>query len=256
MSATLRPFFSYYGGKWYSARQYPSPTMPHIIEPFAGSAGYSLRYPDRRVTLYDANEKVAGTWQYLIGASADEIRRLPTLGAGQSVDELNLCQEARWLIGWWLNKGASAPHKTMSAWGRDPAYADQFWGPRIKERVASQVDSIRHWRIICGTYEDADDEAATWFVDPPYSNAAGRRYPRHELDYAELGQWVRTRRGQVIACEQSGATWLPFVHLHAAKATSGSRRSSRYSAEAVWTNDAAEDHQKHLLKFGDLGYGA
>jgi len=42
----LRPFWRYYGGKWRAAPSYPSPRCETIIEPFAGAAGYSLRYPD------------------------------------------------------------------------------------------------------------------------------------------------------------------------------------------------------------------
>jgi hypothetical protein len=39
----------------------------------------------------------------------------------------------------------------------------------------------------------------------------------------------------VIVCENTGATWLPFEHLHDAKATrNGGRGVSR---EAVWTGD-------------------
>ena len=34
---TLRPFFSYYGGKWRSAvKHYPAPEFDQIVEPFAG----------------------------------------------------------------------------------------------------------------------------------------------------------------------------------------------------------------------------
>jgi hypothetical protein len=48
----LRPFFGYYGGKWRDAvKHYPPPEHTRIVEPFAASAGYSLRYPDRKVIL-------------------------------------------------------------------------------------------------------------------------------------------------------------------------------------------------------------
>ena len=62
------------GGKWRSAPRYPQPRYQTIIEPFAGSAGYSLRYVDRDVILIDKDEIIAGTWHYLVNVREDEIR--------------------------------------------------------------------------------------------------------------------------------------------------------------------------------------
>ena len=82
----------------------------------------------------------------------------------------------------------------------------------MRDRVASQVDAIKHWRVIEGDYTEAPDAEATWFIDPPYNNKAGSHYPWgcDKIDYNALGQWCHQRRGQVIACENEGATWLPF----------------------------------------------
>jgi len=44
----LRPFWRYYGGKWRAAPRYPAPRHDLIIEPFAGAAGYAMRYPDQK----------------------------------------------------------------------------------------------------------------------------------------------------------------------------------------------------------------
>src|SRR5689334_5925034 len=76
-ATSLKPFWRYYGGKWRAAPRYPTPLHDTIVEPFAGAAGYSLRYPDRRVILVDAYPVIAGMWRYLIRVSADEIRRIP-----------------------------------------------------------------------------------------------------------------------------------------------------------------------------------
>jgi hypothetical protein len=235
---TLRPFFGYYGGKWRAAPHYPAPAEGTIVEPFAGSAGYSVRYPDHQVMLYDVNEKVIGTWQYLIKVSADEIRSLPDVGPTDHVDDLAIPQEARWLIGWWLNKGTTAPGKTPSRWVREPlpGRPGTYWGRGVRERIARQVEHIRHWQAFHASYVDAPDVPATWFVDPPYSGAPGRRYTHSTVDYHALGEWCRSRSGQVVVCENVGADWLPFEPFMVAKASAGKGRAG-VSKEAIWTGE-------------------
>lgn len=62
----LKPFFTYFGGKYRLAPKYPKPMYNTIVEPFAGSAGYSLRYPEREVILNDLDPVISGIWEYLI----------------------------------------------------------------------------------------------------------------------------------------------------------------------------------------------
>jgi len=235
--STVWPLFSFYGGKWRAGKRYPPPQHTTIIEPFAGSAGYSLRYPARRVVLVDRDPAVAGTWRWLLAATPAEILGLPDLCPGQTVDDLGLVQEARWFIGWWLNKGAASPCKTPSAWMRSGVRPNSYWGRAIRERVARDVQRIRHWQIIEGDYTDAPDVDATWFVDPPYVQA-GRLY-RHGargIDYEALGAWCKSRAGLTIVCEQQGAGWLPFRPFAAIK-SNPSRHGGGHSLEAIWTSD-------------------
>lgn len=239
----LRPFFSYYGGKYRAAPKYPKPEHSTIVEPFAGSAGYAMRYPDRDVWLYDVNEKVIGTWQYLIKVSPEEILSLPDLDSDQTVHDLPLHQEARWLIGWWLNKGMTAPCNRPSQWMRNPlpGRAETYWGPGARQRIARQLDRIRHWNAEVASYAEIPDRSATWFIDPPYVGAPGRRYTfgNKTIDYADLADWCRSRSGQVMVCENDGADWLPFRHFMAAKATAGKGRTG-VSVEVIWTNEQGE----------------
>ena len=232
----MRPFFNYYGGKWRLAPRYPAPAYDTIIEPFAGAAGYSTRYHEKRVILCDLDPILAGVWRYLIAASADEIMRLPLIEHGQNVDDLGVCQEARWLIGFWLNKGSASPKKTMSAWGREPRNARHFWGENIKRRIAGQVGKIDHWQVMEGPYASIGNADATWFVDPPYQ-AAGRHYRKNAVDFAALGEWCADRRGQVIVCENAGADWLPFQPLAKMHGANRKRSGSKRSAEVVWIQD-------------------
>lgn len=230
MTHDLRPFFSYYGGKWRDAPNYPPPEHPTIVEPFAGSAGYSLRYPARRVVLCDLDPVIVGLWRYLIRVSPSEVLAIPDVPEGGTVDDLPVCQEARWLVGFWLNKGTAAPCKSPSAWMRKGTHATSFWGARIRRMIASQVDAIRHWHVSECTYADCPEVGpATWFVDPPYQGAGVHyRCSSADVDFGHLAAWCRSRTGQVIVCENFGATWLPFWRHGAKKARDGQ------SEEAIW----------------------
>jgi hypothetical protein len=234
-TATLRPFFSYYGGKWRAAPHYPAPRHPTLIEPFAGSAGYALRYPDRDVRLFDVDPIICGVWDYIIKASASEVLSLPL--DFDCVDDLAVPQEARWLIGFWINKGTARPLARPSKWMRDGLQPSQFWGEQIRARVATQAVHIRHWRVTNASYEQAGDAEATWFIDPPYQARCGRQYTHNRVDFPGLGVWCRSRRGQVIVCEESTADWLPFRPLGVFKATEGAKRK-KVTHEAIWTGDA------------------
>jgi site-specific DNA-adenine methylase len=231
----LKPFLSYFGSKWRVSPHYPQPQHQTIIEPFAGAAGYSLRYPERNVKLYDADPTIVCVWDFLIHASPEEIRALPV--KVEHVDELHVCQEAKWLIGFWLNKGTTRPSKTPGKWMRtyQSTQTGTYWSEAIRQRLASQVAHIRHWTIKQASYDSIPNMAATWFVDPPYAEA-GKHYKFHDLDYPRLGNWCRSRNGQVIVCENTGADWLPFRAFRTIKGLEG-KRGGKKSVEVIWTND-------------------
>lgn len=231
--AQLRPFFGYYGGKWRDTlKHYPRPAHRTIVEPFAGSAGYSLRYAGHVVILCEIDPVLSEVWRYLIRVKPSEIRAIPDVQPDGSVDDLRICQEAKWLVGFWLNRGAASPRRSPSKWMRDRIRPGSFWGERVRERIATQVGSIRHWQIVNCSYEDCPSpKEATWFIDPPYE-CAGRhyRFGSEQIDYDALAIWCRERPGQVIVCENDGATWLPFRDLADVKTT----RANRRSKEVVW----------------------
>jgi|7_EtaG_2_1085326.scaffolds.fasta_scaffold00174_14 hypothetical protein len=235
---TVGPFWRYYGGKWRAAPRYPRPEQETIVEPFAGAAGYSCRYPSRRVILIDASPIICGIWRYLIAASPSEILALPDIPEGGTVDDMGVCQEARWLAGFWCNNGAAAPCKSPSAWAREHEDRGKQgpwagWGWKARKRIAADVQHICHWQVIQGAYTSAPDIEATWMVDPPYQTAAGRHYKEQVTDYAALGEWVQTRQGQIIACDQQGADWLPWNRKITLKATDGAKRDGK-SREVYW----------------------
>lgn len=226
----LKPFFTYFGGKYRIAPRYPKPRWKTIIEPFAGSAGYSTRYPNREVQLYDLNPKVVGTWDYLIKVSEEEIMRLPLVF--DDVRNLAIPQEAKWLIGWWLNKGNAQPCHLPGLWMRQRIRPNSFWGEVIRARTAAQLEYIRHWKVRLTSYDTLPNPSATWFIDPPYQRS-GKRYTFNAVDYPHLSEWTKARQGQVVACGQEGDNWLDFKPFLDAKGTEGCRREGK-SKEVIW----------------------
>lgn len=248
----LRPFFGYYGGKWRdTVKFYPRPVHGRIVEPFAGSAGYSLRFPSMEVVLCERDPIVAAVWHYLIKVKPSEIRAIPDVPVDGSVDDLRAPQEARWLVGFWVNRGTARPRKRPSKWMRDGIRPGSFWGERVRETIATQVESIRHWQVFECSYEECPVvRESTWFVDPPYQYA-GRHYKfgSGNIDYEALSRWCRSRKGQVIVCENEGADWLPFQNLAHVKTT----RRGRHSSEVIWSNRPLLPDQLDLLRTADAG---
>lgn len=248
----LRPFWRYYGAKWRIAPRYPAPRHRTIIEPFAGAAGYSLRYPDREVILVERYHVIAEIWRWLISATPDEVRAIPTVDAVADLPSW-VSPGARWLVGMSLNTAAAEPRQTLSAGCR--AHREhghgKLWGwtGAMRERVADQVPAIKHWRIIEGDYTTAPDVEASWFVDAPYRGRQGRHYihPSSRIDYPALARWCRARRGQTIVCEAAGADWLPFASFGE---THGMGQRTR-SREVIWWQDSARSQE--LLPLAEAG---
>ncbi len=232
----LRPFFSYFGSKWRIAPSYPPPTHPDLIEPFAGSAGYATRHHRLSVHLYDADPTIVGVWDYLIRVRPAEVLRLPA--RVDHVDDVRAPVEAKHLIGFWWNKAVPTPRRRPSSWAKrdDPGRASSHWGSAVRDRLAAQVDHIRHWQVTHGSYTGAGNPRATWFIDPPYDGPAGRHYRHNRIDYAALGEWCRTRNGQVVVCEGEGASWLPFQPHVRARTQSVRSDGEKYTEESIWTN--------------------
>jgi len=213
--------FPYYGSKWNIARHYPAPEHDLVVEPFAGGAGYASFHGARKALLIDKDPIIAGLWRYLIGVRSSDILELPEMPeVGDSVDNYAIPQEAKWLIGFWLNRGSATPKKSRTAYSARSDRAQLNWGIKAKERIASQLGRISEWQVIEGSYDQAPDIGATWFVDPPYGDK-GRFYRVGFDQFADLGAWCRRRRGLMIACEGEGASWLPFAPLGSFKSTKG-----------------------------------
>lgn len=200
----MRPFFSFYGSKWRAAKHFPKPEYDLIIEPFAGSAGYSTRYGENKdVLLCDVDPVICTLWAFLISNKVFDNK-----------------MALSYLRGFWFNHGCTAPAKSPSKWMREGNHNSSFWGPEIQKRIKKQMPLIKRWNIMCVPYEGCPDIEATWFIDPPYTKQ-GKHYTYNYIDYKDLAKWCRSRKGQVIVCEQEGAGWLPFKPFKKMKSTKG-----------------------------------
>ena len=226
--------FSYYGSKAKIIKLYPEPKHETIIEPFAGSAQYALRYWVQNVILIEKYERIYNVWKWLIEEATPEfIMALPLYQQRDKITHPN--KAVRDLLGLECNRGAEgAPRPSAGKYNRWSENNGQG-----RERIANNLHKIKHWRILLGDYSIAPDMKATWFIDPPYNCKSGLSYKHNcmAVDYDKLGQWCKSRQGQVIACEDLGADWLPFEFLAMGSGQASGKPSRNISMEAVWIKD-------------------
>ena len=220
--------FYFYGRKFRIANKYPEPIYDTIIEPFSGSAAYSMLYYNKNVILNDKDEKIYKLWKYLINVNKHDIEKLPILKKGESLNNDNfnyLTETEKILIGFYLNPGSAVPKKSPGNYCA--------WNEKNKIRLINDLFKIRHWTIYNKDYKDINNIEATWFIDPPYQGNGGKYYRlgNKYINYNELKEWILNRKGQIIVCENSEANWMDFKPLVNIK---GQRHKTK---EVIWTNN-------------------
>lgn len=232
--------FSYYGSKSKIVDCYPKPKYKKIIEPFAGSARYSLKWFENEILLVDKYKVVVDIWHFLQKASEGDILKLPTLQEGQTVNDFNLTEIEKKFVGFYAKTGNSTP--CLRASDRTLIHRPNLQNYQ-KKNIASQLFKIRHWTIKHGSYEETENEQATWFIDPPYEFGGQAYYHSNKnIDYEALGKWCRNRNGQVIVCENTKATWMGFKPIKQMKG------SIFKTTEAIWSNQqTAFDNEQQSL---------
>ena len=211
----MHKFFQYFGAKHKSISRYPRPSHDLIVEPFAGSAAYATRHgAGKRVVLCDLDDAVCGVWDYLIRASEQDILSLPSVIVDSSYRDLDIPQEAKNLIGFWISVSPSRPCLNPHKWMRthsEKDYRGRFWCESIKQRIASQLKEIRAWEIRNCSYADLDNYRAQWFIDPPYADKGySYRCSGEGIDYGFLGAWCMNRSGSIIVCGKRRVYWIPM----------------------------------------------
>lgn len=218
--------FSYYGSKSKVVDLYPKPKYKKIIEPFAGSARYSLKHFENDVTLVDKYETVVKIWKWLQQCSPADILKLPRFETGVDLRNCNLSEPELMFLGMCAGISSTSPRYKVSGFaGLHNGRKNRF------KNIANQLFKIKHWKIIHGSFEDLDNEECTWFVDPPYQ-FGGHAYVENNIDFPRLAVWCQERRGQTIVCENTKADWMQFNPM--VKMFGG---NMKFTTEAIWTNE-------------------
>jgi len=207
--------WSYYGSKNKIAKLYPIPKYETVIEPFAGAAWYSVLYRHKKVLLNEKYEVIYNIWKWLINeANSELLLQHQDFFVGQDIKLLALTKPHKDLIGFCINRGSIAPKNIVQKWSCQVA-SKPDWASTTAfalKKIANLLPEIKHWKIQFGDYRSLPDIEATWFIDPPYQ-FGGEHYSVNSVDYSELAEWCKTRKGQVIVCENTKANWLPFSPL-------------------------------------------
>lgn len=234
------PLFKWFGSKWLSARLMPVPERDTVIEPYAGSAGYSLRHASKRVILWEDNPLVRELWHWLTGpATPEAIREIP-LGVepGTDIRTLGLTRGQELLLKHWQRTNNVGDCWTVSPWGNKPGQ----WTANTRARVAEDIMCVKHWEV--RRPEPEDMRWATIFYDPPYEYNYRYGFKPDAFDFADLATAAKHwgKNTQVIVCEarcpKTGIAplYLPFRDF-------GSRITSRrkagcntHSRELIWVS--------------------
>ena len=173
---------------------------------------------DKNYVLNSKLYKVYKIWRYLQNASKEQILSLPN--DITDLRDMDLLDEEKYLIGYCIGRGSARPRNTcgkFNNWIQD------------KIRIADNVEKIKHWDIRFGDYRQIENEEATWFIDAPYKMQI-HGY-NHKIDnYDDLADWCKSRKGQVIVCENSHGDWLPFRPLRQMQGI------NKQTLEVIWTN--------------------
>src|SRR6185369_4284263 len=107
--------WSYYGAKTNIVHLYPKPMHDKIIEPFAGTARYALRYFEKEILLVDKYHVITDIWKWLQQCSPADITSLPRFKAGDNINDFTYdCDEQRYLVGFLVGFGLTDPRKTAT----------------------------------------------------------------------------------------------------------------------------------------------
>ena len=241
--------WSYYGSKSKIVHLYPKPKFDRIIEPFAGTARYSLLYWDHDITVVDKYEVIVRIWRWLQQCSSKDILSLPNLKVGDKIARgMFDCEEQFWFMGFLISEGVSTPRHTVTSMAQS---SHSGHGIAAKKAIiARNIHKCRNWNIVHGSYECLENVEATWFIDPPYQyGGEGYKEGKKNLDFHSLAGWCKSRKGQTIVCENTKADWLPFRPMKVIQGT-----ANTFTTEALWSNLPTDYDMDQLTMFDRSDY--
>jgi hypothetical protein len=212
-SKVTGPLFKWFGSKWLASKLYPAPEHDTIFEPFAGSAGYSLRHHEKKVVLWEDNLQLRELWTWLIGrATSADVLEIPIkLRVGRDIRKLDLSVGQALLLKHWQRTNNVGECWTVSPWGNKPGQ----WTANTRARVAEELHAVKHWVVRRVTYV----RSGTYFLDPPYLYNYRYRFAPESFDHTAFAKTLVSRipkRSQIIvceaACQKTGRVpkYLPF----------------------------------------------
>ncbi len=210
-SKVTGPLFKWFGSKWLASKLYPAPEHATIFEPFAGSAGYSLRHHEKKVVIWEDNLQLRELWMWLIGrATSADVLEIPIkLREGRDIRKLDLSVGQALLLKHWQRTNNVGDCWTISPWGNKPGQ----WTANTRARVAEELHAVKHWKVRRVRYDDP----GTYFLDPPYFYNYQYRF-KGGFNYKAMLSNVELipDHSQIIvceaACQKTGRVpaYLPF----------------------------------------------
>ena len=234
--------FYYYGAKKALAAYYPNPRGNRIIEPFGGSAAYSVYHMIRdnsiSAVVIEKDIRVVELWNRLLSIGINGVKSVQCPPIGEKTTDYFVMVSA---TGNAVNKC-----KSMTVTKRMPRIFEI-----MKKQVCIALPIISdRIKVINGNYTESlsmIESNDTVFVDAPYAPNArgstgsvyggGKGYAKgcdsDSLNYFELANYVLecARKAHVIVCDYSDADWLSFQVL---KKTTDSQKKGYQ--EGIWSN--------------------
>ena len=259
---TLKPPFTYFGGKTAIAERIVAllPPHEHYVEPFAGSLAVLLaKSPSHLETVNDIDARLMTFWRVLRDRPAELVRAssLTPHSRGEhqascedSADELE-CARRVWVAlsqgragtlrprGWRhqidpAGRAGSFPADLTGYVRRMEAATRRLHGVSLESRPA--LDLVREYGAC---------ERVLIYADPPYLGASrnsANRY-RHEMasetDHEALADALRRCRAAVVLSGYRSPLYAElYSGWHVARISSGSGRGGKWTAstEVLWSN--------------------
>jgi hypothetical protein len=229
------PLFKWFGSKWSASKHYPPPLHDFVIEPYAGSAGYSLRHSDRQVSLYEANPLLQKLWQWIIEeAEPRDVLQIPLgLAVKTDISALDLSEGQKLLLKHWQRTNNVGNCWTVSPWGHLPGQ----WTANTRARVAREIECVKHWKFEKPSYR----KVATYFLDPPYQFNYDYRLPVEDYSaLASLATKEIPKGSQILFCEAvcpltgKVPSYLPFQAFRSQVTSRRKATQSHHSKELLY----------------------